>query len=216
MNKLVRLAVAWSCWSLFLPSGVVWAQKIFQCKDASGRTITSDRPIPECEKAPVKEFGRDGLYRRDIPAPLTPEQIRQREQQEELRKQQEQVKRDQERRDAALLSIYRSENDIQAARQRALREIEKDLSISKERALKNNTELAEIQKTLNTPGKQPVTPDVVRRKTDLEVALKAEVALQQDLLNHIAKTNLKYDQEIQRFREIMRPNANPAVGQTLP
>ena len=44
---------------------------IFMCKDASGRTITSDRPIPECAERTVWEYGNTGSLKREIAAPLT-------------------------------------------------------------------------------------------------------------------------------------------------
>ena len=45
--------------------------QFFQCKDASGRTLSSDRPIPECADRPVRELGRNGMLKREVPPPLT-------------------------------------------------------------------------------------------------------------------------------------------------
>ncbi|WP_114403118.1 DUF4124 domain-containing protein [Parvibium lacunae] len=181
---------------------IAHAQRIYQCKDTTGRLITSDRPIPECEKAPVRELGRDGLYRRDIPAPLTAEQIRQREIQEEQRKQQEVAKKEQERRDAALLNVYRTEADLEAARQRALKQLDADLVLSRTRSSNTLAQLAQLQKQLGSLGKAPPPADLARKKADLDAAYKAEVILQEDILGHITKTNHKYDHDILRFREL--------------
>lgn len=178
------------------------AQKIYQCKDAGGRLITSDRPIPECDKAPMKELGRDGLYRRDIAAPLTPEQIRQREEAAEKKKLEEIAKRDQERRDSALLTIYRNEQDIEHARQRALKQLETDVATSKNRSAQNARELQMLQKEVAGYGKRPVPLDIQRRLADVQTAAKAESSLQTELQGHLVKMNLKYDQELARFREI--------------
>ena len=155
-----------------------YAQKIYQCKDENGRTLTSDRPIPECDKVPMKELGRDGLYRREIAAPLTA------------------------RRDAALLEVYRNEQDIEQARQRKLKQLDTDLALSKGRANQNTRELQMLQKEVAGYGTRPAPLDIQRRITEIQSAIKAEATLQTELQGHIAKTNSKFDQDLQRFREI--------------
>ena len=44
--------------------GAAWAQapapKIFSCIDKSGRRLSSDRPIPECQSQEQKLLNRDG------------------------------------------------------------------------------------------------------------------------------------------------------------
>src|SRR5215218_3192456 len=75
------------------------AQKIFICKDAHGRTFTADRPIQECMGRAVKEMDRNGIVRREIPAPLTAEQRRQKELEEEKRKAEEQAAAEQKQAD---------------------------------------------------------------------------------------------------------------------
>ena len=62
---------------LLLMHAAVHAQKIYMCKDESGRTLTSDRPIPECEGRAIREFDKGGMVKRDIPPPPTAEQKRQ-------------------------------------------------------------------------------------------------------------------------------------------
>ena len=179
-----------------------YAQKIYQCKDENGRTLTSDRPIPECDKVPMKELGRDGLYRREIAAPLTAEQIRQRDEAAEQRKQEQAIKKEQARRDAALLEVYRNEQDIEQARQRKLKQLDTDLALSKGRANQNTRELQMLQKEVAGYGTRPAPLDIQRRITEIQSAIKAEATLQTELQGHIAKTNSKFDQDLQRFREI--------------
>ena len=48
---------------LFLAHVALHAQKIYMCKDESGHTLTSDRPIPECEGRAIREFDKSGTIR---------------------------------------------------------------------------------------------------------------------------------------------------------
>jgi len=48
--------------------------QLFVCTAPSGRTITADRPPPECADRPIRELRPDGSVRRLIEPPLTPEQ----------------------------------------------------------------------------------------------------------------------------------------------
>ena len=41
--------------------------KIYMCKDASGKTLSSDRPIPECADRPVREYSNNGSKHKDMP-----------------------------------------------------------------------------------------------------------------------------------------------------
>ncbi|MDF3035707.1 MAG: hypothetical protein K0S28_981, partial [Paucimonas sp.] len=76
--------------------------QIYMCKDASGRTLTSDRPIPECSNREMREMGKDGVTRRVIAAPLTAEEKRKRTQEEEKKKAEATALEEQRKSDRAL------------------------------------------------------------------------------------------------------------------
>src|SRR3979411_410717 len=101
--------------------------QIIMCKDVSGRTFTSDYPIPECIDRPAREFGRNGVLKREIPAPLTAEQKRQQQLDEEKRKAEEAAAAEQKQIDRAILSRYRNEGEIELARKRTLDLVEEKI-----------------------------------------------------------------------------------------
>src|SRR3569832_1847253 len=68
MNVNMRMA----SFLLAALSSTAHAQDILMCKDAYGKTFTSDRPIPECSGRAVRQLDRNGLVRRDIPAARAP------------------------------------------------------------------------------------------------------------------------------------------------
>jgi ribosomal protein L16 Arg81 hydroxylase len=101
--------------ALFTVTAAHAQQNIYSCKDATGRTITSDLPIPECAMREQRILNRDGSTRQVIAAPLTPEQKRAKQAEEARLKAEEEARADGLRRDKALLSAYRTEADLSEA-----------------------------------------------------------------------------------------------------
>src|SRR4051794_14525595 len=95
----------------------VHAQKIFVCKDATGKTLTSDRPIPECAGT-VKELDTQGIVRREVKPPPTAAEKEQMKVEEEKKKAEEVAAAERKRNDKALLARFRNEDDIAIARKR--------------------------------------------------------------------------------------------------
>jgi hypothetical protein len=106
--------------------------KIKKCQDESGKWHYGDEAAEECARERVIELSPEGIKTGVIKAPPTPEEVRQREQQqaelEEARKQAE----DQARRDEQLLSTYGHEKDIIYIRDRKLAQIEYTISAASE------------------------------------------------------------------------------------
>ena len=109
------------------------AGRIYTCKDASGKTITSDRPLPECQGREGRVLSKTGTTVQTIEAPLTDEQKAAREAEEEKKKEAAAVRAEQQRRDKALLSTYQSLDDLESKRQRALLQVEREMRESEKR-----------------------------------------------------------------------------------
>jgi hypothetical protein len=116
MRAAIGFATGLLLLALAAPPSFAQAQRIYVCRDAAGNTLSSDRPIPECNRQPVREIDRDGITRRETTAPLSSEEKRRRnEEQARLRAEQE-AQAERRRADRALLARFRSEADIEAAR----------------------------------------------------------------------------------------------------
>lgn len=182
--------------------GLVGAQ-IFVCKDDSGRTLTSDRPIPECASRPVRELGNNGVTRRQIPAPLTAAQKHQREVDAEQLRSEAEAALEVRRRDLAMMERFRSESEINAARKRAIEDIQEN--IKREMAT-----LALAEKTLNESrieseqrkGKNGVALLPTRRYEDAKagVVTQMEVIRQQKI--NLLKVDTWFDETLKRYREL--------------
>jgi outer membrane murein-binding lipoprotein Lpp len=180
--------------------------KIYMCKDASGKTLSSDRPIPECADRPVREYSNNGSKHKDYAAPLTADQKQALELQQERIKAEQAAAAEQKRTDRALSARYRSEDDIAAARKRdtdlvsiqmtqykaALHGVEKDLASGLER---------QQQSTLS-PSMQAKQDRLQQKVQDLKKHIK-------DSETELAQINEKYDLTLRRYREITKTALAP-------
>lgn len=117
----VGLALAWG-------SAAQAQVRIYTCVDAQGRTLTSDRPIPECLDRPQRELGPTGTVRQVIPPVPTPLERAAEEERERKRIEEEQRTAEQRRRERSLLLRFPDEASHQRARDLALQQIDDSIS----------------------------------------------------------------------------------------
>jgi hypothetical protein len=176
---------------------------IFMCKDANGRTLTSDRPIPECANRAIREYSNKGQLKKEIPPPLTQQQKRELTEQQEQQKAAQAAAAEQRREDRALMARYRSENDIAEARQRAGAVLTEQVAQQKAAVTAAESEWSAAQKadaTLKSGGKS--TPDTQASVAkSAQKVLDARMALR-DTQAALARVNAKYDEILQRYRDI--------------
>ena len=115
---------------LMAASPLICHAQIFICKDATGRTLTADRPIPECADRPMREITKAGVLKQQIAAPLTPEQRHQKDLDEEKRKQDEAVLAEKKQNDRILMNRYLTMADLELARKRSMEQWQEKLSVS--------------------------------------------------------------------------------------
>ncbi|MGZ3238741.1 MAG: DUF4124 domain-containing protein [Burkholderiaceae bacterium] len=193
---------------LLLLAGSAQAQ-IYMCKDAAGKTFTSDRPIPECTSA-VREFGSNGQLKRTIPAPLTAEQKKQKQIDDEKLKAGAAAAAEQRRQDRAMLTRYSNEFEINAARKRLLDQ-------EQEQIKRENITIADAEKQLSIANNEMASYKLKNTKPPSALTHRIETAettiqdSQRAIKDHeeqIAQTNLKFDETLKRFRELTTPTAS--------
>lgn len=199
---------------ILMMAGSVHAQ-IFVCKDASGRTLTADRPIPECADRPQRVLGKNGLTQREILPPPTAEERRHKEEQEKKRKAERALAEEQKRQDNALLARYRTEQDIEVARKRTLDQLQEQIKREElalalsEKRLKEALSEADVQKK----GKG-ISANLQRRIEDTEQSVKDGKQTLVDRQTEFASINAKFDQSVKRFRELSVTNDASAATTT--
>lgn len=176
--------------------------RIYTCKDANGKTITSDRPLPECQGREGRVLSKSGTTVQTIEAPLTDEQRAVREAEEEKKKEAAVVRAEQLRRDKALLSTYQNLDDLESKRQRALLQVEREMRESEKRmgvlgkAEQENKQEQEFYKRKQMPA------ELKRRVDENEGALRAEKLLLASKKDEIVQVNQKFDDDKKRYTEL--------------
>ena len=196
-------------WLLMLAPALAHAQaKIYICKDAAGRTLTSDRPIAECSNRPVREVDRSGITRREIPAPPTPEE-KQRQAREEAARRAEQLAAEERRHhDRALLARFRSEEEIIASGQRNILLVQEN--VKRETLLlaaaEKRQQAAEDELALSV-RKHQTSHDLRQRLQDADHAVAASRRRLGDYEAEMLMINSRTDAMLKRFRELQQEKA---------
>lgn len=177
--------------------------EILMCKDAAGHTYTSDRPIPECAGQALREYGRSGMLKRRIAAPLTPAQQQAKSEQEE--KNRTELRAEQERRqaDRALLARYQSEQGLEQSRQRSTQPIEKQIEQQKNTLRLAEKEQQVAQTVVNARMETGVIPASLKSRLTQATQSVRTAHTELDVSNvKLAEINKKYDLLLQRYREL--------------
>ena len=175
--------------------------EIYMCKDASGRTLTADRPIPECADRSMRQLDANGITRREIAAPLTAEQKRARDLLEEKRRVEKAAADEQRLYDSALTVRYRNEDDIALARTRAVELLDDQMKIDTVALARESKEMKSAQALV--AAARPVTLATDRHR--LEDAVRAVASRLESISQRLAeidRVHLKFDQALKRFREL--------------
>ena len=182
---------------------VTFAQtRIYTCKDANGKTITSDRPLPECQGREGRVLSGQGATVQKIDAPLTPEQLAAREAEQQKKREADDRRREQQRKDKALFNTYSSLDDIESKRQRALAQVEREVRESERRISLLDRQGAENRAETEFYKKKTLPTDLKRRVDENEAALKAEKGLYSTKKSEVAQVNLKFDEDRKRYAEL--------------
>lgn len=178
---------------------------IIMCKDASGRTLTSDRPIPECADRPIRQYSNNGILKKDIAAPLTAEQKREKQIQEDKAKAELAAAEEQRKSDRALLARYRSEDDIAYARKRDCDVVNEQIARQKTALVNAEQEAKAALAAVEAQKKKGVAPQGLQYR--LDTSEQSVRQLQGELHEselELVQVNQKYDLTLQRYREISR------------
>lgn len=197
---------------LFVAAVSVAAQSaqssIYSCT-ANGRTYSGDRPPAECANSDIRELNRDGSLRRVIPRPLTVEEQRARALEAKKRLEDEERTMSQRRRDRSLLEAYANEDEIEAARTKALDSSQVVIARSTQRIESLKIEKKRLDDESEFYKKREV-PDSIKRGYILNTqSLSAEERVIGEARAEMQRINERFDAEKKRFRELLAQGARP-------
>jgi hypothetical protein len=179
---------------------------IFSCKDERGQTITSDRPINECNRRDLRVLRNDGITKQVLPAPLTEDQRKQRDIEEDQRQIKLNQLKEQQTRDRALMAAYPNLDAIEVARQRRLREIQTEIQQARERILVKYPDLKAIQGEMEF-YKGKAVPSLVKGRLQVAAtSILVEDELIRNKTQEMVVINAKFDADQQRLRQLIDPS----------
>ncbi len=206
MHKQTFFAVVWLLAGLApvhaQPAGP--ASSIYSCTDARGRTITADRPIPDCIDREQRLLGPSGTTQRRIEPTYTARELAEREERERQVQLQALREREERRRERALLVRYPNAKAHDRERAEALVQIDAVIHAAQKRLSELADERKKIDDELefykNDLSKAPAS---VRRKTDdntQSVAVQNRfIGEQQDEKRRV---NARFDEERTRLKPL--------------
>ena len=190
---------------LLTPALALAQAKIYVCKDAAGHTLTSDRPIAECSARPMREMDRNGITRREIPAPLTADEKQKNEEDARARRAEEIAAVEQRRNDSAILSRFRSEDDIVDSGRRNVAIVQENvkretqvLSAAGKRQQAVEAELAQL------PDGNARPAYLRQRLEEADRSVGGSRRRLDDYEAEILQINTRTDATLKRFRELRR------------
>lgn len=183
------------------------AGSIYTCKDSNGKTLTSDRPIPECAKLPMRELRADGALRRQINPPLTRSQRRLLREKRARERAQALVERQERTRDRALLEAFPTMAVLDQSEERLLSEIQIQIDSTYRRMVELHKELQAAQAASRAypPGMAP--SGVKQKVAQIAGAILTEDSLVKARLQEQEQIRQKYAGDADRLRVLLKRQA---------
>jgi Domain of unknown function (DUF4124) len=178
------------------------AQQIYSCTDASGKKLTSDRPITECNAREQRVLRPDGSVRQVVPPTPTASERAEIDARERDAAAERANRLDAVRRDRMLLSRYPNEAAHRKARNAALDDIGKALQMSQNRLAalaaerKPLKDEAEFYVGKPLPMKLKIQLDANDASTDAQHTLMQNQRLESVRINRL------YDTEFDRLKKL--------------
>jgi len=175
---------------------------IYSCVDASGKRLTSDRPIAECVTREQRVLNADGSVKRVVPPTLTADEVADQEARERRMAIERAAQQDAVRRDRNLRLRFPNEAAHNRARAAALDDLRKSIAISEKRL----AALANERKPLLDEAEFYVGRTLPRRLKQAMDAIDATTDAQRSLIvnqqNEMVRINALYDVELERLRRL--------------
>lgn len=193
-RNTVRSVAALLCLGLLAPAALAERAKIYTCVDASGRTLTSDRPIPACNDREQRILDGVTGHQQGTRAPsYTAEERREMANKEQQRQAELKRQRDAQQKERVLLMRYPDQKAHDAAREKSKETVRSVIAGAqlrleqlKEEKAKND---AEMEFYVREPEK---TPPVLRRRVESN---KKEITDQEQFIAGKREEEQRIDQQ---------------------
>lgn len=192
--------------------------RIKKCQDAQGNWHYGDKADEECARSKVIEIDQRGIKRKEIAAPLTDAQLKEREAQREEAERARKAAEEQSRRDELLLSTYAVEADITLTRDRKLSDLDAQIRSNEEtlKSLRNSQERLQKQAADEQRGGKTVSPQTAQSLSRIESQVSTHEAVIEKMRKEKTVVSRQFEQDLERYRSIKRGQVKPAPQATTP
>ena len=183
----------------------------YKWTDEDGKVHYSDKAPPDAPKG-AAVLDKQGRQVKKIDAPLSPEAIKAKADEDQRQKAEAKARDDQARKDRALMQSYTSETEIDLARQRAVSTLEAQIASAQtfsETLQKQQKAIA--AKKQGYAGK-PIPVELEREAASVEEELSRQNILMRQKSDELTMVAEKYDTIKQRWREIMADKERAAAA----
>ena len=200
----LRLGVIVHLAGLSCVVGLADAQNIYTCVDSKGRTITADRPIPECADRSQRELTPSGVLKRNLgPAITDHEQAAQDEKDRRLAEKRAREAED-KRRDRALLQRYPARPAHDQERAAALVQVDEVIKESNKRRVElldqRRVIANDFEFYVKDPSRAPAS--LKRRLEENEKNLSGQQKFIGDQEQEKRRVNQRFDAELARLTQL--------------
>ena len=183
---------------------------VFCCEIEGGKRLCGDQMPPQCYSRAHREVAPGGTVKQ-FAAPLTPEQKV--EQAAELERKKEEEKRvaEQHRRDAALVSSYGSEKDIDAKRDKAVEAATKFLQQAEDRYAETLKTKMQLDREAEFYLKNPMPTQLKAQIKQNQTELSAQQAVVEGRKQDVEAIRARFEREKKRYTELTRDEPAPST-----
>jgi DNA repair exonuclease SbcCD ATPase subunit len=187
------------------------APTTFRCQDAKGKWYYGDKLPPECAKGPSSELDKSGVKIKENQGELTPEQRAAEKEKQRLIEEEKNRVVECRRKVKSLAITYNSVEEIDAARQKTLKQAEDSIQGIRQKIADIQTLQADLQKRIAEYKNKKVPADL------RESAETADTDLRKNQDQIIAKRKeldsirAKFDAEKKLYLDMSSPNPSEDV-----
>ena len=178
------------------------AQAIYSCVDASGKRLTSDRPLPECAARDQRVLNADGSVRKVLSPTLTAEEAAQQDARDRAAAVARSAQQDAVRRDRNLTQRFPTEDAHAIARASALNDVRKAVESSERRMAALATERKPLISEAEFYVGKPLPLKLKQALDANDATTEAQRTLIQNQQVEMVRINALYDAELLRLRRL--------------
>jgi len=188
--------------------------RIKKCQDANGEWHYGDSADVACARSKVIEITETGVKTKEIAAPLTPEQLKERAAHQAEAQKDKQQAQAQAQKDQLLLSMYASESDITYVRDRKIADIETQLQASTDtvKSLRATLSRLQTQAVQEKAANKPTLANTDKIIASTQAQITTHEAAIKSKRDEEAAIRKQADADLARYRQIKGSPAPLAAG----